>query len=341
MQIAFVDAGFFIGRRGRHWGPRGALTKMQRRLQNGKASYKQFLGLQKKCIFNDMKYLEFRMRSVGYQPSKKQPVVICWDGIAGRQFRGAIYDQYKANRAADVEKYDASTHNIHDYREYLKKIDIDPDAIRNNWVSIHDPSLEADDLIADQLLKALDIEEYDKIWVFSADSDCHQFFSWDERIHIHNFVEEINRDDVKQSLDIPLEFYADWKAIAGDTSDNIPGIPKIGPKQAGEWIRQYGSLDTIPPENFIFAEPHNVERVGKLLSDWRVLNKATLTSCAQDIGRCWNDYEKGNGRRITHFEYTALCERIPQCKIEFKITNYLPYIKDYKRMIKLPFDPTP
>ena len=51
MQIAFVDAGFFIGRRGRHWGPRGALTKMQRRLQNGKASYKQFLGLQKKCIF--------------------------------------------------------------------------------------------------------------------------------------------------------------------------------------------------------------------------------------------------------------------------------------------------
>ena len=341
MQIALVDAGFFIGRRGRHWGPRGALTRLHRKLQNGKASYKQFLGLQRKCIFNDMKYLEFRMKNAGYYPSKKQPVIICWDGKNGRHFRGAIYDKYKANRVPDAKNYDASTHVINDYREYLRKIDIDPDEIRHNWISIHDASLEADDLMADQLLKLSEIEEYDKIWIFSADSDCHQFFTWDDRIHIHNFVEEIDRESVETSLNIPLKYYTDWKAISGDTSDNIPGIPRIGSKKAAEWVRQHGGIDTIPPELFKFAEPVDVERVGKLLLEWRNLNKATLSSCTQEMGRYWNDFEKNHPRRITFVEYEKLCERIPVCKIEFKITNYLPFVKDYKRMIKLPFDPTP
>lgn len=341
MQVALVDAGFFIGRRGRHWGPRGVLTRLHRKLQNGKASHKQFMGMQKKCIFNDMKYLEYRMRSVGYFPSKKQPVIICWDGDKGRQFRGAIYDQYKANRAKGVENYDASTYVINDFRAYLAGLDINPDEIRYNWISIHDDSLEADDLIASQLMKLTEIKEYDKIWVFSADSDCHQFFTWDDRIHIHNFVEEIKQEDVVAHLDIPLEYYTDWKAICGDTSDNIPGIPKIGPKKAGEWIRKYGGIDTIPPALFKFAEPKNIEKISQLLSDWRKDNDATLISCTNDIGRSWGDFEKQKSRRITHSEYELLCERVPECQLEFKVINYLPYVKDYKRMIKLPFDPSP
>ena len=79
MQVAFVDSGFFIGRRGRHWGPRGALTKMQRQLQRGKRSYKQFFNLQRKLVINDMKYLEFRMRSEKYMPSANQKIHMCWD----------------------------------------------------------------------------------------------------------------------------------------------------------------------------------------------------------------------------------------------------------------------
>ena len=147
MQVAFVDSGFFIGRRGRHWGPRGALTKMQRQLQRGKRSYKQFFNLQRKLVINDMKYLEFRMRSEKYMPSANQKIHMCWDGVKGRNQRGTINQDYKANRAVMDGIYDASTYTIFDYREYLRGIEFNPDDLRRNWISYYDENLEADDML--------------------------------------------------------------------------------------------------------------------------------------------------------------------------------------------------
>ena len=88
MQVAFVDAGFFIGRRGRHWGPKGSLTKMRRLVAAGRRSKANFFQAQRKAIISDMKYLEFRMRQVGFYVSKNQPVHMCWDGVKGRSKRG-------------------------------------------------------------------------------------------------------------------------------------------------------------------------------------------------------------------------------------------------------------
>ena len=70
-----------------------------------------------------MKYLEFRMREVGFYPSATRPIHICWDGVEGRNLRGTLHRAYKSERAIrmgyDAETYDASTHTIQDFREYL------------------------------------------------------------------------------------------------------------------------------------------------------------------------------------------------------------------------------
>ena len=55
----------------------------------------------------------------------------------------------------------------------------------------------------------------------------------------------LDRDGVKARFDVHPEQIVDYLALVGDTSDNIPGIPKVGPKTAAKWLNQYGTLDEI------------------------------------------------------------------------------------------------
>ena len=338
MQIAIVDSGFFIGRRGRHWGPRGALTKMHRQLQNGKRTYKQFFNLQRRVVISDMKYLEFRMRSSKYMPSAKQPVHMCWDGTKGRNNRGVINSSYKANRVTKDGTYDASTYTIFDYREYLRGIEFNPDSMRKNWISHYDETLEADDLIGIKLQEFITNPEYESIWIFSSDSDIHQFFALDERIRIHNFVEEIPRTKITEECGIPLQYYVDFKSIVGDTSDNIKGIPNIGVKKAAEWISEYGGISDIPLRNYRFAETTDSARISEHILAWRKRNKRSQNSCMQEFGAWWRDLEKGKSRTINRKDYDLLIEQIPNIGNCFRQHDYENLVKNNYRIIKLPFE---
>jgi 5'-3' exonuclease len=337
MQVALVDSGFFIGRRGRHWGPRGALTRMNRQLQNGKRSYKQFFNLQRKLIINDMKYLEFRMRSVKYMPSAKSPIHICWDGTKGRNERGKLNNQYKANRAVVDGIYDASTYTIFDYREYLRGLEFNPDDLRRNWISYYDENLEADDMIAIKLQEFIQNPDYESIWIFSSDSDTHQFFAWDERIRIHNFVEEMPRTKITEDCGIPLTHYVDFKSIVGDTSDNIKGIPNIGPKKAAEWITNHGGLTDIPIRNFRFCETIDSPKISEHILAWRKRNERSQSSCIQEFGSWWRDLEKEKHRTIGRKEYDMLMEHIPTIGNCFRQHDYENTVRQNYRIIKLPF----
>ena len=337
MQVAFVDSGFFIGRRGRHWGPRGALTKMQRQLKRGKRSYKQFFNLQRKLIINDMKYLEFRMRSEKYMPSANQQIHMCWDGTKGRNKRGVINSQYKANRAVMDGIYDAATYSIFDYREYLRGIEFNPDELRRNWISYYDEDLEADDMLAIKVAEAILNPDYEIIWVFSSDADTHQFFALDERIRIHNFVEEIPRTKITEDYGIPLPYVVDFKAITGDTSDNIKGVPNIGIKKAAEWISQHGGIADIPTLNFQFAETTDSETIAEEMLAWRKAAERSQNSCMQELGSWWRDLEKGKSRTIAKKDYDNLFEKVTTIENCFIQHDYTELVKRNYHIIKLPF----
>ena len=55
----------------------------------------------------------------------------------------------------------------------------------------------------------------------------------------------LDRAGVEEKFGVPPERIIDFLALVGDTSDNIPGVPKVGPKTAVKWLSEYGSLDGI------------------------------------------------------------------------------------------------
>src|SRR5690606_17474263 len=55
----------------------------------------------------------------------------------------------------------------------------------------------------------------------------------------------MDRDGVKEKFDVWPEQVIDYLALVGDTSDNIPGVPKVGAKTAAKWLNEYGTLDEI------------------------------------------------------------------------------------------------
>ena len=55
----------------------------------------------------------------------------------------------------------------------------------------------------------------------------------------------LDREGVEQKFGVPPERIIDYLALVGDTSDNIPGVPKVGPKTAAKWLEEYGTLDEL------------------------------------------------------------------------------------------------
>ncbi len=345
--VAVVDAGFFIGRRGRHWGPKGQLTRMRRQVAAGRRSNKQFFNLQRKCIINDMKYLEFRMREVKFFPSADRPIHFCWDGVEGRNLRGTILKSYKSERAIrmgyEAETYDASTHTINDFREYINSLNLDTDNLRRNWISHYEATMEADDMIAYQVSNLIDdpnIKSTDNIWVFSGDTDLWQLFSWDPRIRIHNFVREISRAEITQDIGIELQHYSLLKSITGDTSDSITGIPNVGPKSAAALIQSHGAELLTNPQLLSWYQataPESLDAISAALKQYRSDNKLTQKSCTETHGKHWVDLERGKTRLLHHSDYQPIIDLFPNLAPHFTMTSYFDTITRNIRLITLPF----
>jgi DNA polymerase-1 len=81
--------------------------------------------------------------------------------------------------------------------------------------------------------------------ISTGDKDMAQLVS--DRIVLENSMYDIrlDREGVVAKFGVPPECIVDYLALVGDTSDNIPGVPKVGPKTAAKWLQEYGSLDAI------------------------------------------------------------------------------------------------
>ena len=103
---------------------------------------------------------------------------------------------------------------------------------------------EADDLIASYALAASDER---RVTILSTDRDYWQLIG--ERVSVavygHGVTTLVNPLVVKAKFGVTPEQFADWKCLVGDSSDNIAGVPGVGPKTAAELLCQFGSLDAI------------------------------------------------------------------------------------------------
>ena len=149
---------------------------------------------------------------------------------SGRKtFRNEIYSDYKANRSEAPD-------DLAPQFEYIRK-----SVQAFNLPSVELINYEADDLIATYVEQILKIGA--KVTVVSSDKDLMQLFKKGVRIYDPMKNKFINEDDVLKKFGVISSKVIDVQALAGDSSDNVPGVPGIGIKTAAELINKYGSLE--------------------------------------------------------------------------------------------------
>jgi len=163
--------------------------------------------------------------------SEGSPIIVVFDA-KGKTFRSEIYKEYKANRPPMPE----------DLRQQLDPLKEICKAIGFPLIEI--PGVEADDVIATLVNKAK--QKNFKAVISSLDKDLMQLVE-DPNITIMNTMKHqiFTEDKVFEKFGVQPNQIRDMLALVGDSSDNIPGVPKVGQKTAAKWLSEYKNLEGI------------------------------------------------------------------------------------------------
>ncbi len=149
----------------------------------------------------------------------------------GKTFRDRLYKEYKANRPPMPD----------DLRSQIEKVHAVIKALGLPLLSISD--VEADDVIG-TLARAASNHDMEA-FIVSGDKDLAQLVG--PGVTMCDSMKDVIYDEqgVQEKFGVPPDRIIDFLALVGDTSDNIPGVPKVGPKTAARWLMDYGSLDAL------------------------------------------------------------------------------------------------
>ncbi len=149
----------------------------------------------------------------------------------GRTFRDDLYERYKAHRPPMPD----------DLRVQCGPLQALIRAMGLPLLIIE--GVEADDVIGTLTRSA--IAEGCSVVISTGDKDMAQIVN--DRVTLENtmFNSRLDVDGVRNKFGVPPERIVDYLALIGDTSDNIPGVPKVGPKTAAKWLNEYGDLDNL------------------------------------------------------------------------------------------------
>src|SRR5947199_339258 len=148
-------------------------------------------------------------------------------------FRNTMYDQYKAHRPPPPE-------------DLVPQFPMIRDATRAFSIPcIEEEGLEADDIIACYVTAAK--KQGWKVTIVSSDKDLMQLIDEDAGIDMLDTMNDrrIGRSEVLEKFGVPPEKVGDVLALMGDSVDNVPGVPGVGPKTASQLIQTFGDLETV------------------------------------------------------------------------------------------------
>ena len=156
---------------------------------------------------------------------------VCVFDAKGKTFRNRIYPEYKANRPSMPSDLAAQIAPLHECVHAL------------GWPILIIDDVEADDVIGTLATQAVD--ENMKCIISTGDKDIAQLVN--AQVTLINTMnnEELDEAGVNAKFGVPPERMLDYLALIGDSSDNIPGVDKVGPKTAVKWLTKYESLDNI------------------------------------------------------------------------------------------------
>ena len=149
----------------------------------------------------------------------------------GKTFRNDLYKDYKANRPSMPDDLAVQIKPLHDL---IRALGIPLLVI---------DGVEADDVIATLAKQAA--QRKIKTIVSTGDKDLAQIVN--SRIHLLNTMNQVylDIDGVEKKFGVPPERIIDYLTLVGDSVDNVPGVPKVGPKTAVKWLNEYKTLDQI------------------------------------------------------------------------------------------------
>ena len=166
----------------------------------------------------------------------------------GRTFRDDLFEAYKAHRPPMPD----------DLRAQIAPLLATVEALGLPMLRIE--GVEADDVIGTLARRGASAGM--RVVISTGDKDMAQLV--DDQVTLINTMYDttLDRAGVKAKFDVEATQIVDYLALVGDTADNIPGVPKVGPKTAAKWLQQYGSIDAL------VAHAAEVEgKVGESLRD--------------------------------------------------------------------------
>ena len=158
------------------------------------------------------------------------PVAVVFDA-SGPTFRNDMYPEYKANRPRMADDLRMQIEPVFDIVKAM------------GWPLLAVSGVEADDVIGTLAAQATRCAR--RVIISTSDKDMAQLVS--RHVTLVNTMSEteLDRDGVAAKYGVAPELIVDYLALMGDAIDNIPGVPKVGPKTAAKWLQQYGSLDGV------------------------------------------------------------------------------------------------
>ena len=180
----------------------------------------------------------------------------------GDSFRNEIYAAYKANRGAPPEELVPQFALIREATEAfnLPRVELD--------------GYEADDLIA--TYTRLAAEQGDEVVIVSSDKDMMQLVRPGVSMFDPIKYKPIGPGEVMEKFGVAPEKVVDVQALAGDSTDNVPGVPGIGVKTAAQLITEYGDLDTLLARAGEIKQPKRRESLIAFADQARVSRQLVL-----------------------------------------------------------------
>jgi len=186
-----------------------------------------------------------------------------------KTFRNEIYEDYKAHRPPAPE-------------ELVPQFPLIRDAVRAfNVACLEQLGFEADDLIATYARHVVDLGG--DVTIVSSDKDLMQLVRPGVVMFDAMKSKKLGREEVMEKFGVPPDKVVDVQSLAGDSTDNVPGVPGIGVKTAAELINEYGDLDALLERASEIKQPKRREKLIEFAEQARISRELVRLKSDVDV----------------------------------------------------------
>lgn len=227
-----------------------------------------------------------------------------------KTFRSEKYDAYKANRSSPPEELRPQFDLV---RQVLTALGV-------KWMEV--AGFEADDIIG-TLSKKAEQEDIETV-IVTGDSDTLQLVSESTQVLMTkkgiSEIEVYGPEQVKTKWEVEPDKMIEIKALMGDTSDNIPGVPGIGPKTAIKLVKEYGSLDNLYESLETVANGKLRDKLAEFKEQAYLSHHLATIVRDMDLTCNWEEFCRGEMDReavvrlYKMMEFNTLLNNLPQAQ---------------------------